>query len=440
MSICVPTVIRCRAGCLEVSGWPADLAAPFGLAGSGERLRGPARLRWRVRQALQQAGRPVRDETRMAVGPVTLAAAAQDVVVAALSADGAALWSALRRFGFRGLLAGVPEVERVSLLRRACVALGGPVLLVVADSGAEQRWRQALAAMQQDPRAVEVRSLASAARDAHWLGSRHDVLCIDAIELLPCQTLERLLDASAALARIAFCGRIDWRLAARFAAGLGPVVCSFATDAVPRCNELRVPMPEACERSYAHAWSIFLAAFDRFAALRAGAGFGAFVAQARHDPLQRPALTAWHEALRLAAWHEHKAAVVGELLERHRGQRVLVFTPDRQVAYELSRQHLIAAVTAELPARERAQLLQSFADGSLRALAGPRLLDLGVPEGSADVAILVGGGFGREQRRARCRRVADSGLVYELVSLDTVEVGRGHRWRDTAAAHTAVVP
>ncbi|HEX6811946.1 MAG TPA: helicase-related protein [Planctomycetota bacterium] len=410
-----------RAGRIVVHGWPAAVPPPFGLRDLGSHHEGPARLRWRVRQALDTARLPYRDETRQhepAPSECRPDEGTDRPVAPALFA--------LRLAACRGIFAGLSEATRVEVTKALCGSAPGQALVVVADSGAQHRWQRDLA--------VDVRTAAAAAADMHWLGSRHELLVVDAVESMPWPVVERVLDASAALARVAFVARNDWRLVSRLAAGLGPVVHVVDDVGGPSCHELRLPMPPAVEHAYAAAWSTFLGAFDRFAAARPGAGFATFVAEMRGDPLQRPALSAWHQALRLAAWHEHKAAAVGELLRRHRGQRVLVFTPSRAAAYELARDQLIAAVTAELPARERSELLDGFANGTLRALAGPRLLDLGVAEGCADVAILAGGGFGADQRRARCRRVGPRGVVYELVSLDTVEVGRARRWRGAVAA------
>jgi len=252
---------------------------------------------------------------------------------------------------------------------------------------------------------------------------------IDSQELMPRETLSRTLDASAALARIGLITRIDSHAAARWSPGLGSLLGSTERLARAHCTELRVPMPPDRHRRYVETWHTFLAAFDRFVATRAGAGFGTFVQQARKDPAQRPALRAWHDAVSLASWHDNKAATVASLLQQHRGQRTLVFTPDRRSAYELARQHLIPAVTAEIPRAERAALLDAFHTGSILTLAGPRLLDVGVPEGTADVAILAGGGYGVDQRAARVRRVRRGGQIYELLTQDSLEVGRARRWR-----------
>jgi superfamily II DNA or RNA helicase len=141
-------------------------------------------------------------------------------------------------------------------------------------------------------------------------------------------------------------------------------------------------------------------------------------------------------ALRIASWNEAKVAACAELLARHRGDQVLVFTPDRPSAYRLAREHLIAPITAELPRREREQLLACFRHGTLRCLCGPRLLDLGVPEATAAVGIVVGGGFGPHQRLAQQRRVRDGGIVYELVAAETAEVGRARRFARRLAIAT----
>jgi hypothetical protein len=141
--------------------------------------------------------------------------------------------------------------------------------------------------------------------------------------------------------------------------------------------------------------------------------------------------------VRTASWTAAKADAVARLLARHRPARMLLFTPDCASAYELARAHLIMPVTAELPRRERDAALAAFARGALRALVGPRLLETGAPEGLADVGVLIGCSMGLAQRRARCRRIAAAGICYELVSQDTLEVGRARRLRGAAPAATA---
>jgi len=418
-------------GDLRVQGWPEPTPPPFGLQARGGSLRGPARLRAAAARALRAAGVPFVD--RLDAPPIATPPGP------ALSRTEASLLHAWQLAVGHGLASGIPLSSRVHLACAAVANVRQPLLVITVDSGAEHVWRRALEAngLQQ---AAGVITVATAARAMHWLARRHDLLVVDSPELMPARALDVVLDGSPARWRFGFVGRPDARSLLRWAGSLGPLIGIVDSSRPPRCIELRVPLPDTEAAAHTAAWHTFLAAFDRFAALQPSAGFGTFVQQARGDPAQRPALSAWHEALRAASWHAHKAAVIAELLHRHRGERILVFTPDRASAYALSRQHLIAPVTAELPRAERQHAVDDFVAGSQRVLAGPRLLDLGVPDGIADVGILVGGGYGRDQRSARCLRVSPLGLVYELVSLGTVEVGRAQRWRGTPAGATAVVP
>jgi len=421
--------IRFHQGEVHVDGWPADLPAPHGVRATGDRLVGPARLRWRLRAALADADVGYRDETCAVSIPAHIA----HHDAAAPPPPGLA--TTLRGCGHRGVLIDHDERTHLAIARLLTELTQAPPLLLVPDTAAAHRVRSQLAA--HTP--ANVQSIHRAAADMHWLGRRHDALLVDAPERMPSTLLDRALDQCAALARVGFASRVPPRDAERWCARLGPVVAVLASPSAPRCEQLHVPMPADAARQYEAAWSTFFAAFDRFVAARGEAGFGTFLAQARGDPLQRPALHAWHEAVRCAAWHEHKASLVDELLRHHAGRRVLLFTPDRACAYELSRAHLIPAITAELPRAERAAMLDAFADGTIRALAGPRLLDGGVAQHTADVGVLIGGGFGAAQRAARCQRVRPDGVVYELVSQDTLEVGRAHRWRPAAADAAAVV-
>lgn len=419
-------------GELRVRGWPPDLPPPFGLAPRGDLHVGPPRLRAAVRRGFAQAGVAFADT--LAQPPLP------GLPAPPLLRTEASLLANWRLGGHQGLTAGLTDDGRVHLAAAALAERAQRALVVVPDTAAAHRWEVALGALGVAEHA-EVVTAAAAARTMPALARRHDLLVVDSPELAPGPALDAVVDGSAACARLGHVGRPEVLRHFQRARGLGPLVgvCGGGR-AGPRTVELRVPMPARTAAAFATAWHTFLAAFDRFAALQPGAGFGTFVQQARDDPEQRPALLAWHEALHLAAWHQHKATLIGELLQRHRGERVLLFTPDRACAYELAKSHLIAPVTAELPRGERDALLDAFAAGSLRGLAGPRLLDVGVPEGSADVGILVGGGYGPDQRAARCRRIAESGVVYELVSHDTVEVGRAHRWRGGIAAAAAAVP
>jgi superfamily II DNA or RNA helicase len=64
---------------------------------------------------------------------------------------------------------------------------------------------------------------------------------------------------------------------------------------------------------------------------------------------------------------EAKLAMLDKLLREHRQERILIFTENNDVAYHISRRHLLPAVTHETKAAERKQILESF-----QAVMNPR--------------------------------------------------------------------
>ena len=425
MRSAVPVVLDLHQGQLRVRGWPPTLPLLRGLdVADGGALRARPGLRARVRRTLHAAGVPFVD----ALQPPPLAS---DRLPACPEPPPTALrpW---REHGGAGLAIGLHEGERIDLVLAAAHRTRAACLVVVRDTGAVQAWESRLRE-RGGCFAVAVHTLADALhRFAHrtW---HHDLLVVDTAELLPTAALTALLDGSACAHTLGFATDAHHPAMPTWTAQFGPLLL-VAEHAAP-CSrvELHLPLTADERREHDAAWHTFLAAFDHFVAARPQAGFGTFVQQARQEPTLRPALLAWHRAQRLASWNAAKAAACDELLARHRADRVLVFTPDRASAYQLARAHLVAPITAELARGERARLLDDFRRGTLRCLVGPRLLDLGVSEGLADVGILVDGGLGERQRRARLRRIRAGGLAHELIAQDTAEVGRVRRFTRHAA-------
>jgi superfamily II DNA or RNA helicase len=150
----------------------------------------------------------------------------------------------------------------------------------------------------------------------------------------------------------------------------------------------------------------------------------------------RAALAGFRKARRLVAFTLAKAATVRTLLDRHRGSRVLVFTADNASAYAISREHLVMPITCDIGRKERDLALARFRRGEIRVLVSARVLNEGLDVPDAEVAIVVGATQGaREhvQRVGRLLRPAPGkrAVVYELVTIETSEVGKSH-WRRKA--------
>jgi superfamily II DNA or RNA helicase len=144
------------------------------------------------------------------------------------------------------------------------------------------------------------------------------------------------------------------------------------------------------------------------------------------NPEARRAMLAQREARRLSFNAGAKTAVLLDLLERHRADRVLIFSEFSAVVEGLSRDLLIPSITYRTPAAERAAILEGFRSGRFSKLVTGRVLNEGVDVPDASVAILLSGTATRREYVQRLGRVlrpkAGPAVLYELVTEETGEM------------------
>ncbi len=147
------------------------------------------------------------------------------------------------------------------------------------------------------------------------------------------------------------------------------------------------------------------------------------------------ALKSWEEARKIAFNSKNKIKKLRELLERHRGDKIIIFTRYNDLVYTISRIFLIPAITHKTDKKERAMILDWFKKGKVKAVVSSQVLDEGIDVPDANVGIIVSGtGSSREyvQRLGRILRPAegkDIAILYELVSKETGEVRVSRRRR-----------
>ncbi len=167
-------------------------------------------------------------------------------------------------------------------------------------------------------------------------------------------------------------------------------------------------------------------------------GWQRFLRVAHKSSEGRAAFAAWRLQKRLATAAEQKLSHVDDILQRHPGVRVLVFSDDNATAYAVSRRFLVPVISHQTKVKERSRLLQAFADGTLPVLATSRVLNEGIDVPDAQVAVIVSGsGTVREhvQRLGRVLRPRPGkrAVLYELVSSNTNETFTSERRRDHVA-------
>jgi superfamily II DNA or RNA helicase len=169
-------------------------------------------------------------------------------------------------------------------------------------------------------------------------------------------------------------------------------------------------------------------------------GWTDFIMRAARSKEGRRAMAAYRRQRELALAPTAKLDVVGDLLHRHRQDRVILFTQNNSTAYEVSRRFLVPTITHQTKIKERSETLARFADGTFNAVVTSKVLNEGVDVPDANVAVVISGsGTVREhvQRLGRILRQKQGkrAILYELVSGDTVETYTSDRRREHSAYH-----
>jgi superfamily II DNA or RNA helicase len=163
-------------------------------------------------------------------------------------------------------------------------------------------------------------------------------------------------------------------------------------------------------------------------------GWQRFIQETCRSPEGRAAFLAYREQKRIAQAAPAKLQTLESLLERHRHDRVLIFTADNATVYQIARRFLVPAITHQTKTKERRLILERFHSGEYSVLVTSQVLNEGVDVPAANVGIILSGtGSVREhvQRLGRLlRKLGEKqALLYEVVSRGTAEEFTSERRR-----------
>jgi superfamily II DNA or RNA helicase len=155
-------------------------------------------------------------------------------------------------------------------------------------------------------------------------------------------------------------------------------------------------------------------------------GWGQFIYLAHRSPEGRQAFQAYREQRSLALAAPAKLNLLARLLERHNGDRILIFTHDNATVYKISREFLVPVITHQTKTKERREILLRFNAGTYPIVATSRVLNEGVNVPEANVAIVLSGsGSVREHVQRLGRVLRKSGdkeaILYEVITRGTAE-------------------
>ncbi len=163
-------------------------------------------------------------------------------------------------------------------------------------------------------------------------------------------------------------------------------------------------------------------------------GWQRFIQETCRSKEGRAAFQAYREQRRLSLAAPAKLDVLQGLLDRHRRDRILIFTHDNATVYQIARRFLVPAITHQTKAKERRRILECFQSGDYPVVATSRVLNEGVDVPAANVGVVLSGsGTVREhvQRLGRLLRKygEKQALLYEVVTRGTAEEFTSERRR-----------
>ncbi|ACV48948.1 MULTISPECIES: DEAD/DEAH box helicase [Halomicrobium] len=355
---------------------------------------------------------------------------------------------AWRDSGDRGVLELPTGSGKTVVGIAAMEALETPTLVVVPTIDLLDQWQSELerefdseigrmGGGEQRVADVTVATYDSAYLRADELGDRFGLVVFDEVHHLGGEgyrDIARLLAAPARLGLTATFERPDGAHEA-VAELIGDLADRIAVDELAGdhladydIKRIAVALTEAERATYERHQETFTSYLQRSSiTMRSGSDYQELVKRSGTDPEAREALLAKQRAREVMMNADRKIERLATILDRHRDDRVIVFTAHTDLVYRLSERFLLPAITHETGADERREILERFRDGTYSRIVTANVLDEGIDVPDANVAVVLSGsGSEREftQRLGRILRPTADGsraLLYELVSEETAE-------------------
>lgn len=146
------------------------------------------------------------------------------------------------------------------------------------------------------------------------------------------------------------------------------------------------------------------------------------------DVASKYAVSSDRERFRIASENPRKNDIIKELLERHKGDHVLIIGQYLEQLGEIAAAIGAPLLTGKTPNKEREALYEGFRNGAIPVLVTSRVANFAVDLPDANVAIEVSGLFGSRQEEAqrlgrvlRPKEGENRAHFYILVTLNSIE-------------------
>jgi superfamily II DNA or RNA helicase len=366
-------------------------------------------------------------------------------------------WERVRR---RGILALPTGAGKTRVAIAAILTCGLPALILCPTRVLLRSWVRELTSLIGERigavgdgatrvERITVMTFESAYRRLHLFGDRFGLLVVDEAHHFASGLRAEALETSAAIARLGLSATAPpsgSEGAARLRELIGPVAMEVPVEDLVGTHlapldivELPVELEPEEREEYEAKSGPFIEARRMYFREHRFADYNDMLRDFGRYERGRQLLRDWSRATRLACFPRAKRVLIESLLQRHKGDRSIVFTAHVDDAYSVAEQSLIPVITGEVGARERQRILTQFKAGTLRAIASARVLNEGVDVPDARVAIVASSSLGVREHVQRIGRVlrpapGKTALVYELITRGTVDerIAAGRRARPKA--------
>ncbi|AEC51998.1 hypothetical protein PNA2_1083 [Pyrococcus sp. NA2] len=339
----------------------------------------------------------------------------------------------------------------LEIIRRLSVS----TLVVVPTLALLEQWKERLAIFgevgefsgkKKELKAITVTTYDSAYINAEILGDKFMLIVFDECHHLPAEAYRNIAQMSIAPYRLgltAFPERAD-NLHELLPDLIGPVVYKkgpselIGTYLAPyEIVRIRIPLSKEEREEYKRYYGIFKRYLEETGLeIKSLEDFQRIVMKTGLDNRAFKALRALEMSRKIALGSRGKIEELRRILERHRGEKIIIFTRYNDLVYEISRRFLIPAITHKTDKKERNEILKKFRAGKYRAVVSSQVLDEGIDVPDASVGVIISGtGSPRElvQRLGRILRPApgkEKAILYELITSGTSEVKIASRRMD----------
>jgi superfamily II DNA or RNA helicase len=189
---------------------------------------------------------------------------------------------------------------------------------------------------------------------------------------------------------------------------------------------------QECYREARERYRQFVA--ERGISMSGPNGWQRFIFEASRSKEGWEAFRAYREAKRLERAAGAKLQKLEELLLKHQGDRVLVFTADNATVYQIARRFLVPAITHQTKTRERKVILERFHSGEYPVVVTSQVLNEGVDVPAANVGIVLSGTSTIRENVQRLGRLlrkqqGKQAILYEVIASGTAEEFSSERRR-----------